>query len=82
MTTRPSRRNNVVQPPASRVPQGTDSLRVAMGWLAGIEENGTLKVRLEGGSHSTSAARTTVVLDASHVVREVTQIMGASAQFN
>ncbi len=75
MPAKPSRRNNVVQLLANRARQGTESPRVAMGWLAGIEEDGTLLVRLKGDSQSTYAARTTVALDASHVGREVTLLL-------
>lgn len=71
MPAKPSRRNNVVQLPAGRDRPGPEGPRVAMGWLAGIEEDGTLLVRLKAEPQSTCASRTTVALNASHVGREV-----------
>ncbi|WP_157758797.1 DUF6484 domain-containing protein [Cystobacter fuscus] len=75
MPAKPSRRSNVLQLPAARARQETASPRVAMGWLAAIEEDGTLQVRLKGGSRSTCPARTTVALEPSHVGREVTLLL-------
>lgn len=75
MSTKPSRRSNVVQLSASRARQATQGSRVAMGWLASIEQDGTLHVRLKGGSQAACAARTTVPLESSHIGREVTLLL-------